>query len=116
MSRCPRRSGRSSRRAPSPRPGPRVERRGRAFRWRRRAPWPALRSPSNSFRAQLGPVVPLARVGVLVEVVRVGIRALVRKLDDVANLGVDLLAHLLEVLLVRQPALFQLVLKGDDGV
>src|SRR5438552_2028816 len=116
MSRCPRRSGRSSRRAPSPPPEPRVERRGRAFRWRRPAPWPVLRSPSNSLCPQLGPVVPMARVGVLVEVVRVGIRALVRELDDVADLGVDLLAHLLVVLLVRQAALLQLVLEGDDGV
>src|SRR5579872_4138548 len=107
---CPRRSDRWSRRAPSPRSAPRAARRGRA----------SLRSlsrpPSDALRAQLGPVVPLRRVGVLVKVVDVGIRTVIGEVDDVADLRVDLLPDRLEVLLVRETALLELVLEGDDRI
>src|SRR5207245_9928368 len=114
--RCPRRSRRSNRRAPSPRSAPREARHGRACPLRR-GPWPAVPlPPSDPVRPQLRPVGPLPRLLVLVEVVRVWVGALVGVFDDVADLGVDLLADTLEVLLVREPALLQLVLKGDDRV
>src|ERR1700682_234858 len=65
---------------------------------------------------QLWPVLPLARVHVLVEVLRPGVRALIREPDDLLDLSVDLLPDLLEVLLVGQPALLQLVFEGDDWI
>src|SRR5216684_8257440 len=95
---------------------PRAARRARASLQRPPALSTAMRSPSDPLRAKLGPVVPLARVGVLVEVGHAGIRAVVGELDDIPDLGVYLLPQVLEVLLVRQATLLELVLEGDDRV
>ena len=71
---------------------------------------------SSGSSAELGTLFPLARVHVLVEVLGLRVGALVGELDDVLDLGVDLHANLLEVLLVGEPGLLELVLEGDDRV